>query len=185
MTVPSLTALLKEYNRALAYTEALVDDLTDDEMLWRPNRDSSAIGWHLGHQAAVSHFLVRNLTAAEPRLDAELEQLMDSATAERDRGALPSPARILDYRVEVANRVRFGVDAIDQGNVGAPNQLRMIATTMLTAIINHEYQHDKWVGEVRESAHGKDLPPEPTSPLLSVVDGYLIITGEAIQPEHT
>ena len=42
-------------------------DLTTEEVRWRPDETSSAIGWHLGHQAHVAHFMVRNLTAAFPR----------------------------------------------------------------------------------------------------------------------
>ena len=43
-----LDALLREYDRALAYTDELWRDLTPDEVTWRPHEDSSAIGWHLG-----------------------------------------------------------------------------------------------------------------------------------------
>ncbi len=172
---PSLAELLVEYDRALAYTADLWSDLTPDEVAWRPNEESSAIGWHLGHQPAVAHFMVRNLTAAEARLDPELDALMDSATAEADRGELPDLPRLTDYRDAVAERVRFRIGAIDRGEVGAPAQLRLIAHNLLIAVINHEYQHDKWVGEVRSEAHGRDLPEPPTSPFLDTVDGYLVV----------
>ncbi|MEM7341340.1 MAG: DinB family protein [Actinomycetota bacterium] len=171
----SLTELLAEYERALAYTTDLWTDLSADEVTWRPNEQSSAIGWHLGHQPAVAHFMVRNLTAAEPSPDAELDGLMDSATAEGDRGDLPDLARLADYRDAVAERVRFRIGQIDDGAVGAPAQLRVVAATLMQAVINHEYQHDKWIGEVRHQTHGRDLPPDPTSPNLAVVDGYLTL----------
>ena len=177
MTDLTLARLLDEYDTALGYTHSLVDDLTADEIVWRPHADSSAIGWHLGHQAAVAHFMLRNLTAAEPELDPELDRLMDSATAEADRGDLPDLDRLLGYRAEIADRVRFRVGMIDRGEVGAPAQLRMIAHNLLVAVINHEYQHDKWIGEVRAEAHGRDLPPDPASDLLSTVDGYLVVGG--------
>ncbi len=175
MSQPTLSELLVEYDRALAYTGDLVDGLTADEVAWRPDEQSSAIGWHLGHQPAVAHFMVRNLTAAEASLDPELDALMDSATAEADRGDLPDLTRLARYRDGVAERVRFRIGNIDDGNVGAPNQLRVIAGTLLIAVINHEYQHDKWVGEVRAEAHGHDLPPEPTSDHLATIDGYLVV----------
>ncbi len=172
---PTLTDLLDEYDRSLAYTADLIDGLTDEQIVWRPDEESSGIGWHLGHQAAVAHFMVRNLTAAEPSPDPELDGLMDSATAERERGALPDVARILDYRGAIADRVRFRIGQIDAGNVGAPDQLRMIAGTLLVAVVNHEYQHSKWIGEVRNEAHGLDLPPATTSANLTVVDGYTVL----------
>lgn len=174
-TTPTLDDLVIEYERALAYTTELWDDLSAEEVVWRPDRESSAIGWHLGHQPAVAHFMIRNLTAAEPSPDPELDLLMDSATAEADRGDLPDLARLGDYRDAVAERVRFRIGNIVDGNVGAPNQLRMIAHTLLVAVINHEYQHDKWIGEVRAEAHGRALPPEPASPHLTLVDGYLVV----------
>jgi hypothetical protein len=175
VALPTLNELLAEYDGALDYTSALLTDLTPDQINWRPHDESSAIGWHLGHQAAVAHFMVRNLTAAEPGIDADLDTLMDSATAERDRGDLPDLDRLLDYRGAVAERVRFRLGAIESGDVGAANQLRVIAATLLVAVINHEYQHDKWIGEVRAEAHGRDLPPDPVSDHLSTIDGYLTI----------
>lgn len=171
----TISELLTEYDRALAYTGDLWTDLTPDEIHWRSSDDSSAIGWHLGHQPAVAHYLVRNLTAAEASLDVELDSLMDSATAERDRGTLPGVERLADYRESVAERLRFRIGNIESGNVGAPTQLRVVAKTLLTVAINHEYQHDKWIGEVRVEQHGKELPPAPTSRHLSTLDGYLVV----------
>lgn len=176
MSTPSVLAhLLTEYDRSLAYTDSLWRDLTVAEVNWRPHPESSAIGWHLGHQAAVAHFMVRNLTAAEASIDPALDALMDSATAERDRGDLPDLDRLSSFRDRVAQRVHLRVGAIASGNVGAPVQLCAIAETMLVAIINHEYQHDKWIGEVRTDQHAKPLPIPPTSELLTQLDGYLVV----------
>ncbi len=176
MSTSTIADLLSEYDRALRYTEALWADLSTEEVHWRESAEASAIGWHLGHQPAVAHFMVRNLTAAEPAIDADLDALMDSATAEADRGDLPDLDRLAHYRNEVAERLRFRIGNIESGNVGAPTQLRVIAKTLLVAVINHEYQHDKWIGEVRNEVHGKDLPEEPESDLLTSLDGYLVVS---------
>lgn len=175
MSTAPLAELLTEYDRALAYTADLHDGLTPDQIAWRADDNASGIGWHLGHQPAVAHFMVRNLTYAEPSLDPELDALMDSATVEADRGDLPEVGRLMDYRSAVADRVRFHVRNIDDGKVGAPTQLRFIATTLMVAVINHEYQHSKWIGEVRSEVHGLDLPDAPTSPWLSQLDGYTVV----------
>ena len=171
----TLSDLLAEYDRALSWTDSLWQDLTADQVVWRPEPESSAIGWHLGHQAAVAHFMLRNLTAAEPSPDPELDALMDSATPEHDRGDLPDVARIGDYRSAVRDRVHGIIGRIDSGDVGAPAQLRVIAHTLLVAVVNHEYQHSKWIGEVRAEAHGLDVPETPTGPLLNQIDGYTIV----------
>jgi hypothetical protein len=176
MSSSTIEELVDELERAHRYTDDLRAGLTAEQITWRPAVEASGIGWHLGHQAAVAHFMLRNLTAAEPRIDPELEQLMDSATAERDRGELPALDHILEYRSVVADRIRFRMNQIDTGAVGAPAQLRLIASTLLVALINHEYQHDKWIGEVRSDAFGLDLPPQPSSPRLSVVEGYVVLT---------
>jgi len=173
--LPTIAALLAEYERALAYTESLWNDLSPEQIHWRPNDQSSAIGWHLGHQPAVAHFMVRNLTAAEPSPDPELDALMDSATPEQGRGDLPSPARLRQYRDNVADRVRFHIVEIVAGRVGAPEQLGFVAQTLLISIINHEYQHDKWIGEVRSDQFDLTEPNHPASDLLSLSDGYVVV----------
>jgi hypothetical protein len=171
----ALRELLKEYDRALGYTETLWRDLSADEVRWRPHRNASAIGWHLGHQATVAHFMIRNLTAAEPSPDAPLEAIMDSATPEPARDALPDLGRLAEYRQDVAHRVHFRIDAILSGQVGAPRQLSAIGRNLLVAVINHEYQHDQWIGEVRQAELGRDLPDPPESDRLIRCDGYLLI----------
>ena len=85
---------------------------------------------------------------------------MDSATDEHDRGHLPDLERLAAYRSAVRERVRHRVGAIEQGNVGAPAHQHLVAINLLVAVINHEYQHDKWIGEVRTHL-GHALPPAP------------------------
>jgi hypothetical protein len=170
-----LDELLDEYDRARAYTDTLWQDLGEKEIRWRPRPEFSPIGWHLGHQAAVAHFMVRNLTAAEPSPDPDLEPMMDSANPEVDRGDLPPPDRIASCRDAVATRVRARMHDIDQARVGGPNQLRVVGQHLLVVLINHEYQHDQWISEVRHHDLGHDLPPRPISKRLIEIDGYTVI----------
>ena len=172
-----LRELLEEYDRALAYTDDLWRDLSPDEVVWRPRENFSGIGWHLGHQAHVAHFMVRNLTAAEPSPMPELDDVLDSANPERLRLPLPTPVRLGEFRDTVAERVHVRLEAIGAGAVGAPAQLTIVAQTLLVAIINHEYQHDKWIGEVRGGDLARPLPDGPASDRLQTVDGYLVVCG--------
>lgn len=167
--------LLEEYDRSLAYTETLWRDLPDEEIRWRPYPDFSPIGWHVGHQGAVAHFMVRNLTAAEPSPDPELEPVMDSANPEADRADLPTADRLAGYRAAVAERVHVRLRDIDEGRVGAPDQLRVVGRHLLVALINHEYQHDEWISQVRQGELGRALPPRPASEHLKEIDGYLVV----------
>ena len=176
MSHHELPDLQREFDRAVAHSDSLWQDLTLDEVHWRPSPDFSPIGWHLGHQAAVAHYLVRNLVAAEPSLDPDLDALMDSITPEPGRGALPTLDRLRQYRTSSAERVRMRVEQIRTGDVGAPAQLARVAVGMITAIVNHEYQHAQWIAEVRSLHLGKFLPERPASDLLVEIDGYLVVS---------
>ncbi|MPY47587.1 DinB family protein [Streptomyces acidicola] len=169
-------ALLREYDRARAYTDELWKDLSPDEVVWRPHENSSAIGWHLGHQAHVAHFMIRNLTAAEPSPDPALDAIMDSAQPEQFRGALPTIERLTVFRDTVAERVHARLGDIVGGRVKAPDQLSVVGTHLLVALINHEYQHDQWIGEVRSEALGHPLPPDPETSQVTRLDGYLVLS---------
>ncbi|HEU5469662.1 MAG TPA: DinB family protein [Actinophytocola sp.] len=172
-----IAELLTEYDRARTYTDELWRDLSTEELHWRPRQDFSPIGWHLGHQAHVAHFMIRNLTAAEPSPAPDLDGVMDSANPEAHRLPLPDPRRIADFRSTVAERVHARMNAIGAGTVGAPAQLTIVAQALLTALINHEYQHDRWIGEVRNRDLGHPLPDDPTSDRITTVDGYLVVCG--------
>ena len=172
--MPDIELLLREYDRARAYTDDLWCDLTVEEVVWRPHENFSAIGWHLGHQAHVAHFMVRNLTAAEPSPDPGLDAVMDSATPEPGRGGLPDLSRLAAFRQNAACSVHRRIGAIRDGNVGAPAQLSVVAKVVMAAVINHEYQHSKWIGEVRSRDLGHALPDQPDSDLLTELDGYLV-----------
>jgi hypothetical protein len=104
---------------------------------------------------------------------------MDSAQPEKFRGALPTVRRLTAFRDTVAERVHARIGDIAAGQVGAPAQLSIVATSLLTALVNHEYQHDQWIGEVRAGNLGHALPPDPTSDGLSRVDGYLVLNPYA------
>lgn len=145
-------------------------------MLWRPHQDFSAIGWHLGHQAHVAQLMVRNLSAAEPRAGPALDALMDSATPDHERGGLPVVNRLTDLRTAVAERVHARMADIGEGRVGAPAQLDIVARRLMTTLIAHEYQHDRWISEVRSRDLGHPLPADPRSDRVTRIDGYLMIT---------
>lgn len=172
----SLVDLLDEYRVAQAYSLALTDDLDDGQIEWRPDENSSAIGWHLGHQAAVNHYMVRNLTAAEVSFDEAFDKVFDSATSEPLRGDLPSRSEIAGYRQAIATSTRMVVTRIANGEVGAALQLHRVAERLMCGVIDHEYQHAKWIEEVRGSFVDTP-PPVPESSRLIEVEGYWMIAA--------
>ncbi|MEU0390694.1 hypothetical protein [Streptomyces chartreusis] len=60
----------------------------------------------------------------------------------------------------------------DRGGLGKAYEVG--GKDLLVALINHEYQHDQWISEVRADNLGHALPPDPESDRLSRVDGYLV-----------
>jgi hypothetical protein len=59
--------------------------------------------------------------------------------------------------------------------VAAPDQLTLVAGHLLATLINHEYQHDQWIGEVRANDLGHALPPDPGTDQVSRLNGYLVL----------
>lgn len=170
-----LETMRQEYELALQHTQRLYEGLDEKSVMYRPSWQGSSIGWHLGHQAAVNHFLVRNLVAAEPSLNPGFDAIFDSATDESERGTLPPLPELVEFREAVAARTRARVEAILRGDVGAPVQLRSIAEVLLTSLANHEYQHSCWIGEVRDIL-GLRGPVAPPSANVCQVDGYWVVT---------
>jgi len=172
--VRELNTLRDEYDLSRRYTQSLYEDLSVADIGWRPVSKSSAIGWHLGHQAAVNHYMVRNLLNAEASLDRQLDALFDSANPEAHRGDLPALATILDYRNTIAHRTHARIDAIAAGKHPASQQLRQALVPILAAIINHEYQHDCWIREMRATL-GYDKTDQVFSTRVVQLNGYWVL----------
>ena len=170
----NLGMLRDEYDQARRYTQSLYADLSEADVQWRPAPKSSGIGWHLGHQAAVNHFLLRNLLAAEPSLNPQFDALFDAATPEEQRGQLPPLSAILAYREAVARRTHAHLDALLAGPRPAAQQATYAMGPLLVSLINHEYQHDCWVREVR-ALLGHNTPDRVFSRRVRQVDGYWVL----------
>jgi uncharacterized damage-inducible protein DinB len=172
-----LATLREEYDLALQYTRSLYEDLPEPDVQWRPKQKSSAIAWHLGHQAAVNHFLLRNLFDAEPSIEPHFDVLFDAANPEENRGDLPPLADIEAYRQAVAARTHAGVEELLDASRAAPVQRTHALQTILINLINHEYQHDCWIGEMRQT-RGYSIPRTTPSQRASLVDGYWMLSSD-------
>jgi hypothetical protein len=170
-----LLILREEFDLALRYTQSLYEDLSDAEVQWRAAPHSSGIAWHLGHQAAVNHYLMRNLINAEASLNPQFDALFDSANPEEHRGNTPSLAEIVAYRHAIATRTYRHIDTILAGDQPAAHEaaqhVTRIIEPILISMINHEYQHDCWVREMRATL-GRDKPDTILSNRVRQVDGY-------------
>jgi len=170
-----LETLRREYDLARRYTQTLYEDLDDTAVHWRPTPQSSSIAWHLGHQGAVTHVLVRNLIDAEPSLNPQFDRLFDAANPQENRGELPSLAEIVVYRDAVKDRIHAHLSALLDGHRptahGAVQQVVRILGPILMSLINHEYQHDCWIREMR-SRVGRGKPDVVFSHRVCQIDGY-------------
>lgn len=172
-----LVTLCHEYDLARLYTQSLYEDLLELDVQWRPKPKSSAIAWHLGHQAAVNHFLLRNLFDAEPSIEPRFDALFDAATPEENRGDLPSLADIVAYREAVAARTHARLEELQSGQRAAPSQASHTLRTLLINLINHEYQHDCWIGEMRRT-RGYSVPASVPSQRARQVDGFWMLAAD-------
>jgi hypothetical protein len=169
-----LDHLRQEYDLARGYTQRLYQDLPESEVLWRPNANSSGIGWHLGHQAAVNHYMIRNLLDAEVSLNPAFDKLFDSANPEVNRGDLPPLADLVAYRDTIAARTHARIESILKGERSASAQLAHVLGPILLGLIHHEYQHDCWIGEMRLALGHRGLP-DVLSKRVRQVDGYWVL----------
>ena len=170
----NLEMLRDEYDLARRYTQSLYADLPEADVQWRPAPRSSGIGWHLGHQAAINHFLVRNLLAAEPSVNPQFDALFDAVTPEEQRGTLPPLRAILTYREAIAHRTHAHLEALLAGTRPAAQQATYALGPLMVSLINHEYQHDCWVREVR-ALLGHATPDVVFSRHIRQVDGYWVL----------
>ncbi len=172
-----LVTLRDEYDLARSYTQSLYEDLPESDVQWRPEPKSSAIAWHLGHQAAVNHFLLRNLFDAEPSIEPRFDALFDAANPEENRGDLPPLADIVAYRDAVAACTHARLEQLLNGQHAAPSQASHTLRTLLINLINHEYQHDCWIGEMRQT-RGYPVPASVPSQRARPVDGYWMLPAD-------
>lgn len=169
-----LVTLREEYDLARRYTRSLYEDLPEPDVQWRPKPKSSAIAWHLGHQAAVNHFLLRNLFDAEPSIEPRFDALFDAANPEENRGELPPLADIVAYREAIAARTHARLEELMKGRRAASSQASHTLRTLMVNLINHEYQHDCWIGEMRQ-IRGYPVPDAVPSQRIRLVDGYWML----------
>jgi len=170
-----LNSLRDEYDLARRYTQALVEDLSEADVQWRPSTQSSSIAWHLGHQAATAHFVLRNLINAEASLNPAYDALFDSASPVASRDQTPPLADIVAYREAIAARAHAHMaSALDGGGQVAHDAAQQVADILgpiLVSLINHEYQHDCWINEMR-AALGRPTLDDALSTRVRKVDGY-------------
>lgn len=170
-----LATLRDEYDLARRYTLSLYDDLSEAETHWRPAPQSSSIAWHLGHQAMVTHLLLRNLIAGEPSLNPRFDLLFDAARPQEQRGALPPLTEIIAFREAVATRTHTHLASVLDGQSGvahdAAQQVARILGPIVISLINHEYQHDCWIREMRALLQ-RDTPDRILSQRVSQKDNY-------------
>ena len=177
----NLVMLRDEYDLARRYTQSLYADLPEAAVHWRPAPQSSGIGWHLGHQAAVNHFFMRNVLAAEPSLNPQFDALFDAVKPEEQRGTLPPLHAILTYREAIARHTHAHIEAVLAGTRPAAQQATYTLGALLVSLINHEYQHDCWVRQMR-GLLGRETPDVGFSRHVRQVDGYWMLPAAFEMP---
>jgi hypothetical protein len=140
-----------------------------EEVSWRPTPDSSAIGWHLGRARRSLHAG----TSAPPTSPGPAHALMDSASL-NPAAETCQLDQLAAFRRGRSTRIHALDDCHRRSRCRrTPRSNRTVGRHLLTLLINHEYQHDRWIGEVRS-----DLPRTaagPSGACLTLVDNYLTL----------
>lgn len=65
-TDPAKSLLLDGFGRVLEGVPAVVDGLSNDELLWRPDRDANSVAWLLWHLARQADLQIAGLAQTDP-----------------------------------------------------------------------------------------------------------------------
>lgn len=142
------------YRRTYDRVLALIDDLSDAQLAWRPAPAGHSIAWNLWHLARWSDYLQATIPGMTPALGASLGPgrqvweaqdlagrwgLPAAALGAHETGmlmsdevaaglALPGKAALLDYARLAFAAAERAVAAIDDGQLLAPNDLEAAAS---------------------------------------------------------
>jgi hypothetical protein len=81
---------------------------------------------------------------------------------------------ILAYREAIARRTHAHIEAVLAGTRPAAQQATYALGALLVSLINHEYQHDCWVREMR-AVLGRETPDVVVSRAVCQVEGYWVL----------
>ncbi len=178
-----------ELERVRAETEALLEPLSDEELVEQASPLASPLVWNLAHVARFEElWLLRNLLDAKPVADSHAG-VNDAFHRERTAdGKLPSlkPREVRAYAEDVRERVLAALEHID---LDAPNAL-LRDSFVYGLVAQHELQQQETMLQALQLRTAREYPlpspPErdvaPTGPDEIAVPGGTVTLGAVEEP---
>ncbi len=153
--------LLDGFGRVLDGVPAVVDGLTNDELLWRPDRDGNSVAWLLWHLARQADLQIADLAETEP-------VWKEQGWAERF--ALPYDRKSIGYGMSSAEVGAFTI-ADPSLFAGYQTEVHDRTVTFLDSLTDDDYDtviDDRW-----------DPPVTIAIRIVSVLDDAIKHLGQA------
>ncbi|OFE17298.1 hypothetical protein BA895_17515 [Humibacillus sp. DSM 29435] len=153
--------LLDGFGRVLDGVPAVVDGLTNDELLWRPDRDGNSVAWLLWHLARQADLQIAGLAETEPVWN-------EQGWAERF--ALPYDRKSIGYGMSSAEVGAFTI-ADPSLFAGYQSEVHDRTVTFLDSLTGDDYDtviDDRW-----------DPPVTISIRIVSVLDDAIKHLGQA------
>ena len=164
MGTPTRSIVSQELQAARAHCRVMLDDLSQAELLWVPQRrDGVSVLYHGGHIVLVEDTHVAEATEKPVLASPEFQDAFGVHNVNNREARLPVCAEVFNYMEAVRARTLELLALRFQGIRDADDT---IATAELfRGLINHEYSHTKYIRRIR-SEMGKPPVDPPLSALV-------------------
>jgi hypothetical protein len=164
MDTPALSGVARELEAARMHCRSMVDDLSQEELLWLPPRpDGISTCYHLGHIVFVEDTHIAQATQRSLLAPSAFQEAFGVNNVDNRDARFPPREQVLECMAAVRARTfaylaaRFATVRNAHGALAAAEVFR--------GIINHEYSHTKYMRRVRAEM-GKPPVDPPSSALV-------------------
>lgn len=164
MRGPTRSGVARELRAARAHCRSLVDDLSEEELLWLPPRpDGISTCYHLGHIVLVEDTHIAQATGRPLLASREFQEAFGVNNVDNPDACLPPCGEILTCMKAVRARTMECL-ALRFKSVRDVNDA-VAAAEVFRDVINHEYSHTKYMRRIRAEM-GKSPVEPPASRLV-------------------
>ena len=162
--MPMTDVVSGELSAARAHLQAMVEDLSQDELLWLPPRpDGICISYHAGHIGLVEDLHIAGASQESAVTSAELRAAFGVHNINNRAARFPRWEEILEYLFTVRGRTLALLPLRFQGVRNRTDEIA--AAELFRGVIDHEYSHTKYIRRIRAEM-GKPSVGPPASELV-------------------
>lgn len=175
MATPTLSDVARELEAARAHCRNMVDDLSQEELLWLPPRpDGISTCYHLGHIVFVEDTHIAQATERPLLASPEFQKAFGVNNVNNRDARFPPREQVFACMEGVRARALECLAARFE-HVQDPNGA-LAAAEVFRGVINHEYSHTKYMRRIRAEM-GKP-PVDPPASMLVRADENAIASPQ-------